>query len=47
MMTFRHARPDDVGVLAELNHQLIQDEGHRNQMTVPELKIRMTNWLAA
>jgi len=47
MMTFRHAGRDDVGVLAELNHQLIQDEGHRNQMTVPELKIRMTNWLAA
>jgi hypothetical protein len=28
-------------LLAELNHQLIRDEGHRNRMTVPELKRRM------
>ena len=29
-----------------MNHQLIQDEGHRNSMTVPELEDRMRCWLA-
>jgi len=45
-MKFRHATAKDCGLLAELNHQLIRDEGHRNKMTVPELKERMTGWLA-
>lgn len=45
-MTFRPANLDDGALLAELNHQLIRDEGHRNQMTVPELESRMRNWLA-
>jgi hypothetical protein len=31
--------------LGGLNHQLIQDEGHRNPMTVPELVNRMRLWL--
>ena len=34
-------------LLAELNHQLIRDEGHRNKMTVPELEQRMKGWLAS
>ncbi len=34
-------------MLAELNHQLIRDEGHRNKMTVPELEQRMRGWLAS
>jgi len=34
-------------MLAELNHQLIRDEGHRNKMTVPELEERMKNWLTS
>ena len=38
---------DDCALLAELNHQLIRDEGHRNKMTVPELEQRMENWLAS
>jgi GNAT superfamily N-acetyltransferase len=46
MMTFRHATLDDCPVLAGLNHQLIRDEGHRNQMTVPELEQRMRGWLS-
>ncbi len=37
--------PDDLAVLAEWNHYLIQDEGHRNPMTVPELQDRMKGWL--
>lgn len=45
-MTFRHAKIDDCPRLADLNHQLIQDEGHRNPMTVPELEQRMRGWLA-
>ncbi len=44
-MEFRRAGPSDLPVLAELNHQLIRDEGHRNQMTVSELEGRMQAWL--
>src|SRR3989304_2556680 len=46
-MTFRFATLNDAPLLAELNHQLIQDEGHRNRMTVPELEGRMKGWLTA
>src|ERR1700742_351256 len=45
-MTFRIATSDDCLQLAELNQQLIQDEGHRNRMTAPELEQRMRDWLA-
>jgi predicted acetyltransferase len=44
-MTWRLATKRDCGILAELNHQLIADEGHRNSMNVPELQGRMRNWL--
>src|SRR5882757_4065071 len=37
-MKFRRATLNDCGSIAELNHQLIRDEGHRN---------RMRDWLAA
>jgi GNAT superfamily N-acetyltransferase len=43
---FRFATRDDCALLAELNHQLIRDEGHRNPMTVPELEERMKGWLS-
>ena len=46
VMTFRAATLDDCSQLAELNHQLIRDEGHRNPMTVPELERRMRNWIS-
>lgn len=46
-MTFRQATVADCGQLAELNHQLIRDEGHQNRMTVPELEQRMKGWLAS
>ena len=36
---------DDCQRLAEFNHQLIRDEGHRNRMTVPELEQRMRGWI--
>jgi predicted acetyltransferase len=38
---------DDCALLAELNHQLIRDEGHRNRMTIPELEQRLRDWLAS
>jgi predicted acetyltransferase len=44
-MTWRLATKRDCRVLAELNRQLIVDEGHRNQMNVSELEGRMKNWL--
>ena len=46
-MNFRNATLNDCALLAELNHQLIRDEGHRNKMTVPELEQRMRGWLAS
>jgi GNAT superfamily N-acetyltransferase len=39
------ARRRDCRLLAELNQQLIADEGHRNPMTIPQLETRMRNWL--
>jgi predicted acetyltransferase len=44
-VTFRRATLNDCALLAELNHQLIRDEGHRNKMNVPELEQRMRGWL--
>jgi predicted acetyltransferase len=44
-VNFRRATLDDCALLAELNHQLIRDEGHRNKMTVAELEQRMRGWL--
>jgi predicted acetyltransferase len=46
-VNFHRATLNDCAVLAELNHQLIRDEGHRNRMTVPELEQRMKGWLAS
>jgi GNAT superfamily N-acetyltransferase len=45
-ISHRVATLKDCGLLAELNHQLIHDEGHRNPMTVPQLEERMRNFLA-
>src|SRR5438105_7210323 len=42
---FRRATSDDCALLAELNHQMIRDQGSRNKMTVPELEQRMRGWL--
>jgi predicted acetyltransferase len=46
-MTFRQATVNDCALLAELNHQLIRDEGHRNAMTEAELEQRMKSWLTS
>lgn len=45
MMEYRFATESDLDLLAEWNHQLIRDEGHRNPKTVPELRERMRGWL--
>jgi predicted acetyltransferase len=46
-MNFRRATSNDCALLADLNHQLIRDEGHRNRMTILELEQRMKGWLAS
>jgi GNAT superfamily N-acetyltransferase len=43
---YRFAAAGDLDLLAEWNHQLIRDEGHRNPMTPAELRARMAGWLA-
>ncbi|HLX60418.1 MAG TPA: GNAT family N-acetyltransferase [Planctomycetota bacterium] len=45
-MTHRRATHSDCAMLAELNHQLIRDEGHRNPMSVAELEARMRDFLS-
>jgi putative hydrolase of HD superfamily len=45
-MNFRKATSDDLDLLANWNHQLIADEGHRNPMGIAELKERMETWLS-
>ena len=44
-LNYRFASPQDAAILAEMNHQLIRDEGHRNPMTLTELTQRMSGWL--
>lgn len=44
-LTHHFATFSDSAQLAEWNHQLIRDEGHRNPMTVEELDGRMRGWL--
>jgi GNAT superfamily N-acetyltransferase len=45
-LRWHSATADDVPLLANWNHQLIRDEGHRNPMTVEQLADRMAAWLA-
>ena len=40
------ANETDLDILAQWNHQLIRDEGHRNKMTISQLRDRMRQWLA-
>jgi len=44
-LAWRYAVQADLNLLAEWNHQLIRDEGHRNQMTVGQLAERIRRWL--
>jgi hypothetical protein len=45
-LTYRKATPGDARVLAARNKDLIEDERHRNRMSVDELADRMARWLA-
>ncbi|MFI5341893.1 MAG: GNAT family N-acetyltransferase [Candidatus Methylomirabilales bacterium] len=44
-MEYCLAADRDLGLLAEWNHHLLRDEGHRNPMTVPGLRERMKGGL--
>ncbi len=44
-LTHRRGTRADSALLGALNHQLIQDEGHRNPMTELQLAKRMRVWL--
>jgi GNAT superfamily N-acetyltransferase len=46
-MHYRFATVADARFLAELNYQLIRDEGHRNPMDVAQLEYRMRSWLSS
>lgn len=45
-MTYRCLTNDDCPLLAELNHQLMQNAGRRNRMSLPDLEQRVKHWLA-
>ncbi len=44
-ISLRKAALSDCPLLADMNKQLIEDEGHRNPMTVSKLEERMRGWL--
>ena len=44
-MEHRIAAKDDLLLLADLNRQLIEDEGHSDPMSVAELEDRLRAWL--
>ena len=44
-LAWREASEGDLALLAEWNHQLIRDEGHRNPMSIAHLSERMKKWL--
>lgn len=44
-LEYRFAVEEDAALLAEMNQQLIRDEGHRNKMTLAQLQERMAGWL--
>jgi GNAT superfamily N-acetyltransferase len=44
-VSWHFATERDLPALAELNAQLIEDEGHSNPMSVQQLESRMSGWL--
>ena len=44
-MRYRFASANDSDLIAPMNLQLIQDEGHHNAMDIPQLAARMSGWL--
>src|SRR5580658_2343527 len=45
ILLLRRATISDLELLGSLNHQLIEDEGHRNALTLSQLSERMRGWL--
>jgi len=44
-LSWHYVSDADIALLAEWNHQLIREEGHRNPMTVEQLAGRMKKWM--
>ncbi len=44
-MEIQKAKFRDCPILAQMNYQLIKDEGHRNPMNQAQLALRMKKWL--
>lgn len=44
---YRRANQNDIELLASMNLRLIQDEGHQNEMGIPELVERMSSWTSS
>ena len=44
-LVIREATTEDASTLADMNWQLIRDEGHSNPSTIPQLAERMAGWL--
>ncbi len=44
-LEYKFATQENVPLLTKMNQQLIRDEGHRNNMSLPELQQRMSGWL--
>lgn len=44
-MHYRFASANDSDLIAQMNLQLIQDQGHRNPMDISQLAARMAGWL--
>jgi GNAT superfamily N-acetyltransferase len=44
-MNYRFVVESDLDLLAEWNRQLIRDEGHRNSMSLLQLRERMKGWV--
>ncbi len=44
-LSIRGATETDIPLLARMNKHLIEDEGSRNPMSVPELEQRLRGWL--
>jgi len=44
-MKYRFGTESDLDFLAEWNYQLISDEGHRNSMSMCQLRERMNGWV--
>lgn len=44
-ITYRFATETDLDLLVQWNHQLIQDEGQRNRLSLEQLRERMHEWI--